>query len=175
MAKKKAKSVNWDRVESPSVLQELTNQLKHHPALEECEIALMWMLGQRASETNRVKATRVISCQEHHTTLHGYDRIIGLNKAWWVDANAQAHAFEMDLALCRIGPKYDAEGEQKSDENGRLVWIKVDPDFDGFEGPIKRHGAQSPELAAAGRVMATAQSTLPFVEALEVADEAVPN
>ena len=180
MAEKKRKRINWvliNEENEPSVHRVLSRERKrdHHKDSQDAEIAVLWMLNQKADVDGRVHRVKVAKCGESDTALHDFDFKIGVNREWWDEATDDAKAFELDNAMCEIQPSFDADGEQKVDEDDRPCWRKRKPDFSGFEDPVKTHGPQSPELASAGRVMAAAQTTLPFVSAPEVADEAAPN
>lgn len=180
MPEKKAKRINWvltnenDEASLHGMLK-AERRREHHRPSGDCEIAVLWMLNQQADTDGRINNWKVSKCSESDTALHDFDFKIGINKSWWEGSNVEARAFALDSAMCEIQPSYDADGEQKVDENERPIWRKRKPDFAGFEAPVKDHGPQTEELASAGRALASAQTTLPFVAKPEPVEDTAPN
>lgn len=74
------------------------------------------------------------------------DFVLLLNPKLWKVLLDKQKTYILDELLCYGSPRLDKEGEQATDEEGRLLWRTLKPQFSGFAGPIRRHGAQIKQI-----------------------------
>ncbi len=162
----KPKKWNWSYEITEDVHELLTTARGDHEDLVEAVITPAWMLDMKADAGVRDKIMKVLKVPEVFTLQTEWDWVIGINKNWWEDASttAEMKLYELDQRLCEIGPATDVNGDQREYEGGEVkCWSRRKPEIVAFQGPVKRHGLQSPEISSLYDICNGIQEALPFV------------
>lgn len=120
----------------------------HHTHLADAKIVLAWRFGWKPDQDGRLTLGQAKKVDDLNKDLHGYDFIILLNHEAY---NAAQFTMEqqralLDHELCHCVPALDEEGEQKTDEDNRLVWRLRGHDIEEFQEIVGRHGCWKSEL-----------------------------
>lgn len=112
-----------------------------HPDLAMANFCLVWNYGW-SGEGDKVRMGSVQKCSDLYRQLTDYDWVIYLNPAVWRNGYTtdETRLAVLDHCLCHIVLDTDKEGEPKTDESGRQLYRKQEPDLVEFTEVLERHG-----------------------------------
>lgn len=121
---------------------------KHHSHLKDAKIVIAWRFGWKADADGRTKLGQAKKGSDLDRELHDHDFVILLNHDRWNMANFTESQMEalLDHELCHCQVSKDANGEPKTDENGRVVYRMRGHDVEEFKEVFSRHGLWKGDL-----------------------------
>lgn len=115
-----------------------------HPDLATAKFCLAWNYGwaQQDGDKGKAQLGSVQKCSDLYRQLTDYDWVIYLNPEVWRNGHVtdETRMAILDHCLCYIVLDLDKEGEPKTDENGRQLYRKQEPDLVEFSEVLERHG-----------------------------------
>lgn len=150
-----------------------------HEHLKDAKIAIAWRFGWTQDADGRLKLGQVKKGSDLDREMHQHDFVILLNHEAWNRGglNEEQRLAWVDHQLCHCQVVVDANGEPKTDEQGRTVWRIRKHDIEEFQDIVARHGLYSGDLekfAQAGLNDAD-RPLLPLMEGREASDKAASN
>lgn len=122
------------------VSQLISSKPERHGHLKDAEIGVMWHLNQDedASGGRRFGKVKILSEFDREMEHGNTDAMLVIDKNWWdsADRTERERLGLVNHLLCQIEKRCNAEGEQKKDERGRLLWIKRRPDIAIFKEDV---------------------------------------
>jgi len=114
---------------------------KYHEHLQKAAIAIAWRIGWKTDADGVRKLGQCKKGSDLDREMHGYDFVILLNYEVWKDVLTPEQKMAlMDHNLAHAMAAVDSNGDQKLDENGRLVWRLRRHDLEEFTDVVTRHG-----------------------------------
>jgi len=121
---------------------------KHHTHLAEAKIAICWRFGWNADADGRLRLGQCKKASDCDRALREYDFVLLLNHEMWNASNfsqAQMKAL-IDHELCHAQVSIDADGEPRTDEQGRTCYRTRKHDVEEFTEVVTRHDLYTSDL-----------------------------
>ena len=141
--------------EAYRIMESLVDE--HHKHLSDAKIAIAWRFGWKPDTDGRVTLGQCRKRSDLDRELGNgdsqFDFVILLNHEHWNSISTAEQQAIMDHELCHAEVCKDANGEPKTDENGRRVWRIRKHDLEEFREVVSRHGRYKSDIERFGEVM----------------------
>ena len=166
-----AERLNAGRITAPyRIMEALTkDQCKH---LQNARIAIAWRNGWPAIE-DRIKLGQMKLASDCDRAYKDFDFLMLLNSEVYRNGASKEESLVMTIHFCLLCglPAMDREGEQKTDEKGRLCWKTRKPTIVQFPEILKTYGIEKTLGLTAEAVIVATEGPRPILDAIEKAAE----
>lgn len=114
--------------------------------LFEAKIACAWRYGKKADADGRLWLGQCKKGSDLDRSLHGYDFVILLNYEAWQSLDVKQREALMFHELTHAAVSKDANGEAKTDEEGRVVYRIRKHDLEEFREVANRYGCWKDDI-----------------------------
>ena len=166
-----AERMNAGRVIAPyKIMEGLIGKTCEH--LKAASIAIAWRKGWPAVE-DRIKLGQMKLASDCDRAYKDFDFLLLLNSEVYRNGAATEESLTMTIhhLLLRGAPALDKEGEQKTDEKGRLCWKTRRPPIVEFPEIIETYGIEKTLGLTADAIEAVREGPRPLLDAIEKASD----